>query len=128
MPKKFVVLRVRFRKKLRFPIYGDMEPTSLWECKSNMVTLWWFWPQITPGHWQKLLLSMSFQELKTPRGSWVIIVLNISNNKRSVSLFTPTTKVASKPNHQRRIKAYACMHPKRWGWWKPYMEKYGWSS
>ena len=102
---KLLFESVRFFKKLKLPTCGDIEPTSFEDVRSNVMTLWCRRPQITPRHWQKWLLS--FQELKTWRGSWVILALNSSNANRSVSLFPPTTEVTNKPHHQRRIKA--CM-------------------
>ena len=92
-----------FSKNLKFPIYGEMEPTNFRYCKSNTVTLWCQRPQVTPFHWQKWMLS--FQEFKAPRRSWMIfLALNSSNADRSVSLFPPITEVTSKPHHKRRIK------------------------
>ena len=99
---KLLFESVRFIKKLKFPTCGDIEPTSFEDCRSNTVILWCRWLQVTPFHWQKWMLS--FQDVISPKGSWVILALNSSNANRSVSLFPPTTK---KPQHKRRIKA--CM-------------------
>ena len=98
---KLLFWRVRFLKKLKFPIYGEMEPTSFRDCKSNTVTLWCRQPQVI------LAIGKSgccHSKLKAPRGSWMILALNSSNAERSVSLFPPITEVTSKPHHKRRIK------------------------
>ena len=97
--------RFSFHKKLKFPTFGDIEPTSFWECRSNAVTLWCRRPQETPFHWQKWMLS--FQELMTLRGSLLILALKSSNANQSVSLFLPSTEVKKKPKQQRRMNV--CM-------------------
>ena len=116
--------RLRILKKLKFPTYGDIEPTSSRDRKFYTVTLWCWRPHVTPCHWQKWMLS--FQELITLRGSWIILALNSSNAKRSVSLCPLTTEVTNMPRHQRRIKAcmekdedgaaLSCKSPMHYGW------------
>ena len=74
---KLLFWRVRFFKKLKFPTCGDIKPTSFEDCRSNTMTLWCRRPQVAPLHLQKWMLW--FQELITPRGSWMILALNLSN-------------------------------------------------
>ena len=100
---KLLFWRVRFLRKLKFPTNGDIGPTSFCDCRFSTVTLWCRWPQVTPCHWQKWMLS--FQELIIPKGSWVILALNSSNANWSVTLFPLVTEVRNRQNHQRRIKA-----------------------
>ena len=124
---KVLFSRVKFLKKLKFPTCGDMEPTSFRDCRSNTMTLWCRRPQVTPCHWQKWMLS--FQELITWRGSWVILALNASSANRSVSLFPPTTEVTNRPKLQRRIKVcmqkaeLRCESPMQCGWWSFVQQK-----
>ena len=88
--------------KLRFPIWGDIKPTSCWECRSNTVTFWCWRPQVTPLHWQKW--TDSFHDLMIPRGSSVILALKSSKASRYVSF--PSIAWVAKPKHMRRKTAW----------------------
>jgi hypothetical protein len=66
------------------PIWGDMVPESLRDCRANTLTLWCLRPQETPCHWQKWIVL--FHELMIPRGSSTILFLNWIKANKSVSL------------------------------------------
>lgn len=54
-----------------------------------MVTRWCRWPHVMPGQLQKC--RDSFQELRIPKGSLVILALKASKESLSVSLLPPST-------------------------------------
>ncbi|MFS7957395.1 hypothetical protein Hanom_Chr07g00665881 [Helianthus anomalus] len=62
---------------------GDNVPVKPPDERSKRVTLWRRRLQVTPSHWQKLVLE-SFHEVKTPCGPSLIMDLMASNARRSL--------------------------------------------
>ena len=95
---KLLFWGVRFLKKLKFPIYGEMEPTNFRYCKSNTVTLWCQRPQVAPFHWHKWMLS--FQEFKAPSVEVGRVWLELPSPIHS---YKPNTSSIRKPSSTRII-------------------------
>lgn len=83
-PRMLLSSRTSVLRKVRFPTWGDREPTSAVDDMFSSVTLWWRRPQVTPFQWQKR--TELFHELKKSRGSPGIMSLIASRAWRSVSL------------------------------------------
>lgn len=90
VPMNLLLKRAKTLRKLKFPTKGERVPVSLEESRSNAVTLRCRRPQVTRSHSQKW--RELFQELRTPRGSWVILALIAYKANRSVSLFPAMEK------------------------------------
>ncbi|MFS7957387.1 hypothetical protein Hanom_Chr07g00665801 [Helianthus anomalus] len=82
-PENELLKRLISLRKLRFPMEGDNVPVKPPDERSKRVTLWRRGLQVTPSHWQKLVLE-SFHEVMTPCGPSLIMDLMASNAMRSL--------------------------------------------
>ena len=70
-------------KKLKFPTCGGIDPASFKDGRLKLVTLLWRRPHVTPCQEQKWMVS--FHEVRTLKGSWVMLALISSKASLSVS-------------------------------------------